>query len=202
MPLQPEEMAAFFDARALTYNDHMQQVLDVPAFYQAVVEAILPTAAPVTILVLGCGTGLELEYIFARAPNALITGIDLSAGMLDQLSERYAAQRYQLTLLQDSYLTRPFPVAAFRYICAVQTLHHLLPEEKSALYACLHASLQPGGIFVEGDYTVSPEEEGVRRSQYLTLRNELPTGIYHIDIPCAEGTECALRCCRGPASSR
>lgn len=187
-----EKMAEFFDVRAMTYDAHMRQVLDVPAFYQAVASSIMPTDAPVTILDLGCGTGLELEYIFARAPRALVTGIDLSAGMLDQLRERFAVYADQLTLIQDSYLTRPFPAAIYQYACAVQTLHHLQPEEKAALFARIHASLQSGGIFIDGDFTVSPEEEKSRRSQYLALQTDLPTGIYHIDIPCAENTECAL----------
>ncbi len=64
---QPEEMGAFFNARAEGYDDHMRKVLDAPAFYGAIAEAVAPTDDPIAVLDLGCGTGLELAGIFARA---------------------------------------------------------------------------------------------------------------------------------------
>lgn len=197
MAAQPEGMEDFFDQRAMTYNTHMAEILDVPTFYQAVANPIAGTSAPVTILDLGCGTGIELAYLFARAPKALITGIDLAERMMALLQQQYAPYTDQLTLIQDSYLDRPFPQEAFNYVCAVQTLHHLLPEEKQALYARIYASLRPGGAFIEGDYTVSLDEEIERRSQYLDFRKDFPTGIYHVDIPCAVESEYALLCAAG-----
>ena len=41
------------------------------------------------VLDLGCGTGLELEYYFRLNSTAMVTGIDLAAGMLQKLKEKF-----------------------------------------------------------------------------------------------------------------
>lgn len=188
----PEEMGAFFDARADDYDDHMRKALDTPAFYGAIADAITPTDDPITILDLGCGTGLELAGIFARAPRARVTGIDVAPRMLDLLRERHANRLQQLTLLQDSYLTRPFPPESFSYVVSAQTLHHLLPADKRRLYARILAALQPRGVYIEGDYVVAPAEEMRLRTQDETREGDLRDGRYHLDIPCSVETQCAL----------
>ena len=79
---KPENMAAFFDARAAGYDDHMRDNIfesdtTFTQFYQALSSPIERTDEPLNILDLGCGTGLEIEALFQRVPNALITGVDL-----------------------------------------------------------------------------------------------------------------------------
>lgn len=188
----PEEMGAFFDARADDYDDHMRKVLDAPAFYGAIADAITPTDDAITILDLGCGTGLELAGIFARAPRARVTGIDLSPRMLELLRERHANRLRQLTLLQGSYLTLPLAPESFAYVVSAQTLHHLLPTDKRRLYARITTALQPRGVYVEGDYVVAPAEEMRLRTQYETREGDLIDGRYHLDIPCSVETQRAL----------
>ncbi|NIM21676.1 MAG: methyltransferase domain-containing protein, partial [Candidatus Latescibacteria bacterium] len=80
---------------------------------------------PLNILDLGCGTGLEFEALFQRAPNALITGVDLSQEMLQLLRLRYGARLSQITLVRDSFLAVPFGTHAYDLIIAVMSVHHL-----------------------------------------------------------------------------
>ena len=61
------------------------------------------------ILDLGCGTGLELEGIFSKAPNAVITCIDLSEKMLSKLTSKYSRFLDQIKPIKGSYLIVPFP---------------------------------------------------------------------------------------------
>lgn len=49
-----------------------------------------------TLLDLGCGTGLELDPIFKRFPDLSVTGVDLSADMLERLARKYAGKRLSL----------------------------------------------------------------------------------------------------------
>ena len=100
-------------------------------FYQAVSSPIEQTDEPLRILDLGCGTGLELEALLQRAPNAAITGVDLAEDMLDQLRARYAAHMDQITLVVDSYLTMPLGTQAYDYVLSTLSMHHVLHDTQA-----------------------------------------------------------------------
>lgn len=191
-----EEMAAFFDRRANSYDDHMRRsVVDFDAFYRQVAEQIERTEEPVTVLDLGCGTGLELAFIFERAPNARVTAVDLSPEMLSQLVEKYDDRREQITVHRSSYLELDLEPASWDHVVSVMTLHHLTRLEKVRLYLALHRGLKPGGSYIEGDYVVSKEEEDERLEGYRRLRLTHPgvaQGSYHIDIPFSVETQLML----------
>ena len=183
----PERMADFFDARSESYEEHMERSVSAfRHFYEAVAEPIAETDETVKILDIGCGTGLELAAIFERAPNALITAIDISQGMLAELRKRYRARLDQLSVTIGSYLEVPFDEEAYDYAVAVMTLHHLLPAGKLELYRRIRRALRPGGAYIEGDWVVSPEEERHYLSRYATRRKQIDPddeGGYHIDVP-------------------
>lgn len=182
----PEEMASFFDTRAEGYEDHMRESFEgtLEAFYERVALPISETTEPVRILDMGCGTGLELEYIFNKAPNALITGIDMSAQMLELLQQKYAVYAAQLRLVQGSYVDIPFQENHYDYAVSVMTMHHLLEEAKLELYQKIWATLKDGGIYIEGDYVVDEDEEQkLLKEYYEKIQHVDPDKQYHIDIP-------------------
>lgn len=192
-----EPMAAFFDARSSSYDAHMRASVDhFEALYDAVARAVVPTEAAIRILDLGCGTGLELPAILERAPNAIITGIDLSREMLAGLRARFPAgletARPTLHLVQGSYLDLPLGRGVYDYAVSVMTLHHLLPAPKRTLYRKLRHALKPRGRYVEGEWIVSPEEETVCLERYRAKARALghdPAGHYHLDIPFSLATQ-------------
>ena len=195
----PEEMAAFFDARAAGYDGYIRDYIfegtTFTLLYQAVSSPIEKTDEPLNILDLGCGTGLEIEALLHRVPNAMITGVDLSESMLERLRKRYAAHMSQITLVTDSYLTMPFGTQAYDHIISAMANHHLLRDTKRELYMKIHAALKPGGKYVEGDSVIPAEME----SQFLAEYHELVTGMppaedgyYHIDVPFSMGTQRSL----------
>jgi tRNA (cmo5U34)-methyltransferase len=193
---QPEKMRDFFDRRSHGYDEHMQQsVVSFGAFYAAVAQAIPCTRAVLQILDIGCGTGLELGPILERAPNAHITGIDLSGEMLARLRAKYEERAVQITLIEGSYLDVPFETARYDYAVSAMTLHHLLPERKGRLYKRVRHALRAGGRYVEGDYTVTKEEEARALAAYrerIEPAGDLGEGMYHVDIPLAMETQHAL----------
>ena len=196
---KPEAMTAFFDLRASGYEDHMRELVfserTFSQFYQAVASPIEKTDAPLNILDLGCGTGLEIEALFQRAPNARITGVDLSPNMLERLCQRYLAQMSQLTLIADSYLALPFGVQVYDYILAAMTVHHVLHDTKRSLYRKIHAALKPGGKYIEGDSVVPTEKEHEFLAEYHQQIAGLPPahdGYYHIDVPFSIDTQRSL----------
>jgi ubiquinone/menaquinone biosynthesis C-methylase UbiE len=88
----PEEMKSFFDYRVERYDEHMaESVEEYLAFYRQIAVPFHETDEPIEILDLGAGTGIELEFIFAKAPNARVTAVDLSEAMLNKLIKKYEA---------------------------------------------------------------------------------------------------------------
>lgn len=196
---KPEAMSAFFDLRALGYDKHMRENVfsdtTFSQFYQAVSVPIEKTDAPLAILDLGCGTGLELELLLQRAPNARITGVDLSLNMLERLRERYLDYMGQITLVVDSYLTLPFGMQAYDYILSAMTVHHVLHDTKCSLYRKIHAALKPGGKYIEGDSVTTAEMEHKFLAEHRQQIADMPPvhdGHYHIDMPFSIDTQRSL----------
>jgi len=192
----PEEMSQFFDTRADTYDAHMRSnIAGFQDLYQAVAAPIAETREPVSLLVPGCGTGIELEFIFKRAPNAVVTCVDLSANMLEQLKKKYESRSGQLEVVQASYLTLQLEPSAYDYVVAVMTFHHLLHDTKRQLYRRIHGALKPGGKYIEGDYVVPIERERELLQTYFSQAGELglqEDGSHHIDIPFSIQTQVEL----------
>ena len=201
-----ELMAEFFDRRVDGYEEHVREILPgFDGFYSSVAGQIPATGEPLSILDLGCGTGLELDFIFARAPNAVIIAVDLSSEMLAKLkAELERARRgHQVKIVQGSYLTIPFPAGGFDYAVSVQTMHHFTPDVKMGLYTRIAHALKAGGMYIEGDYVVPPDEERSLLARYAetvkSLRangtigeGELVDGKYHIDIPLSVQSQVAI----------
>ena len=183
--MELEEMTAFFTSRLDLYDEHMlREVPGCRAGY-ARMAALLPEGTA-RLLDLGCGTGLELEPIFARFPALRVTGVDLTAAMLDRLRVKFPDR--DLTLIRGSYVGMDFGRERYDAAVSFETLHHLEPEEKGALYRRVWEALTPEGVYVECDYiAATAEEEAALRAEHRRLRMEAGAGgdtLYHFDIPC------------------
>ncbi len=193
MANMPEEMRIFFDARVEDYDENMAaSIEDYATFYSKVSVPFPYTDKPIEVLDLGAGTGIEIEFIFAKAPNTRITAVDLSASMLKKLVEKYESHCYQIRTIVGSYLTMQLEPNTFDFVVSVMSLHHLVPAEKTSLYIKIRKALIPTGAYVEGDYIVSVEEESRLLKEYQALKEEytIPEkGLYHIDIPFSEKTQ-------------
>ena len=128
-----EELPEFFNSTADIWDQKFGAKPDDP-FYQAVALQIPQTDEPIEILDLGCGTGIQLAFVFERAPNAKVTAIDRAPNMLKQLSVKFANKTEQLRLQQGSLLELVFGDYAYDYAISTLTMHHFLPEWKVAIY--------------------------------------------------------------------
>lgn len=203
---RPEEMAEFFNQRSNGYDQHMEEnVAGFGDFYHQVAKPLPETKQELRILDLGCGTGLELEGVFQRAPNAQITAVDLSPGMLAELERKYSSRLGQIELIQGSYLDLDLPGERFDFVISVMSLHHLLPEIKLALYGSIFTTLKIGGSYIEGDYLVSEPkmlELRERYHQWLAHSPHSDPGEYHLDIPLTVSLQQELLKTAGFADSR
>ena len=180
-----EKMDAFFEARLMGYDDHMlTEIEGAQEFYPATAE-YLPRQAGASVLDLGCGTGLELEYYFRLNPSAKVTGIDLSQGMLEALEKKFSGR--QITLIQGSYFDVPLGENCFDGAVSVESLHHFTREAKTELYRKLRNALKEGASFILTDYFAcdqADEDHWYRELLRLKAEYGIPEdGFYHYDTP-------------------
>jgi ubiquinone/menaquinone biosynthesis C-methylase UbiE len=146
-----------------------------------------PTGRPLRILDLGCGTGIELAPVFERFPDAVVTGIDVSPGMLQRLKDKYPREKGQIRLVCASYMDVDLGERCYDYVISVMTAHHFLPEEKLGLYKRIRAALTKGGAYIEADWMVPPEKMQQHLAEFYAKRASLDAsgllGLHHIDIP-------------------
>jgi len=180
-----EKMDAFFEARLAGYDDHMLTEIEGAAEFYPFTAACLPPQPGAEVLDLGCGTGLELEYYFARNPGARVTGVDLSAGMLNALREKFRDKA--LTLIRGSYFTEDLGCERFDAAVSLESLHHFTMEEKIALYRRLYAALKENGYFILTDYFAHEDAfEEFCRTELNRLKAEQGISdneFYHYDTP-------------------
>lgn len=180
-----EPMDLFFDRRLKEYDAHQLHEIESAQEFYPFTAAQLPRTPGARVLDLGCGTGLELEYYFAQNPTARVTGIDLAAGMLQALREKFPGR--DLQLIRGSYLEVPLGAGIYDAAVSVESLHHFTKAEKVPLYRRVLAALKPGGYFLLTDYFAASDlEEEHFRAELLRLRaaENVPDGILcHFDTP-------------------
>lgn len=187
-----EEMSAFFTKRVEGYDEHMIANIEGMAEAYAQVAALLPEGTH-TLLDLGCGTGLELEGIFARFSQASVTGIDLTQAMLDALAQKYAGRN--LHLICGSYFDVDFGTARYSAAVSVESLHHFTHDEKRGLYQRVCRALASGGRYIEADYiaaTQAEEDMHFARRDALLAEMGRPDGFFHYDTPCTADNQLRL----------
>lgn len=183
--LMLEKMDEFFDSRLDVYEEHMLSDIEGAGEFYPFTAEQLPMQSGARVLDLGCGTGLELKYYFARNPRASVVGIDLASGMLKKLESDLA--EYDITTVCASYFDHPLGEECFDGIVSVESLHHFTAEEKLPLYKKVYSALKPGSSFILTDYfSITDEEEKKHRSDLLELKKkeEIDDGeFYHFDTP-------------------
>ena len=188
-----ETMRDFFDARSEGYDAHMQNSVEsFFAFYKQIGSAISQTDQPLSVLDLGCGTGLELEGILDVAPNVEITGIDVSPEMLRELQSKFRGRTERIVPIAASYLKYPFEANTYDYIFSVMTMHHLTREQKHAVYSRIRKALAPDGRYIEGDWIISKEEEAKNEIEYEQRSENAKwhsEAQYHVDLPLSTETQ-------------
>lgn len=181
-----EEMAGFFSSRLDGYEQHMAIW---EKSYQTFAGLLPETSRH--ILDLGCGTGLELDRIWARFPQIEVTGVDLCRDMLDVLQKKHPDKH--LTTVCMDYFQYELGVGKWDAVISFESLHHFLPGRKEKLYERIARSLKDGGVFLLADYTACcEEEEELLRGVCLERREKwgIPAEHYvHFDIPLTVGHE-------------
>lgn len=178
-----EKMDEFFNSRADNYELVHLGHTDGGRKGKEIISKYIPINAK-SLLDLGCGTGLELEYIFEKFPEINVTGIDMSQKMLDVIQKKFIDKN--ISLIKDNFLNVDLGQEKFDVAISVMAMHHFNYEEKYKLYSNIFKSLKSEGSYIECDYIVkTQDEEDFYYSELQKIKKEqsLSDMLYHYDIP-------------------
>lgn len=142
-----EYVAKLFDEYADRFDAHLQQQLgyNTPRVLAQALEHVAAaqgkTLEGLSVLDLGCGTGLGIEALPHRA--AFAVGVDLSAKMLAKAQEK---SLYQETAVQDIVEYMRATPHRFDLVLTADVLVYI--GNLDPVFAAAHQVLKPGGWFV------------------------------------------------------
>lgn len=118
-----------------------------------------PSSSQAQIVVVGCGTGYELQYLSTLFPSAKITAIDPAENMLKQAQDYLALQhdpsqpRAEIEYIHaDSSVLEQFP-ETFDVAISILVSHFVAHSAKQSFFQHMASSLKPQGICLSYDLT-------------------------------------------------
>ncbi|MGM0640666.1 MAG: class I SAM-dependent methyltransferase [Thermotogota bacterium] len=178
-----ENMEQFFDNRVDSYDEYMKKnVDDYNNYYSKFGEYLYKSLEKkeIKILNLGAGTGIELKVLLEYFPEAEITALDISEKMLKKLKRKFKS--YKISTIKDSYLNLDKYGDKFDCIISSMTMHHYFGNKKAKIFQSIHKSLNPNGLYIEGDYfSKTEEEQDFLIKEFLDKKISEVEG--HFDIP-------------------
>jgi demethylmenaquinone methyltransferase/2-methoxy-6-polyprenyl-1,4-benzoquinol methylase len=168
-----EQVAKMFDSISGGY-DNLNRVISfgIDIKWRKKVLKIVSETNPKTILDIATGTG-DLAIMMAVIPNADITGIDISGGMLEvgrnKIQQKNLDNKIKLILADSEAM--PFAENTFDAITVgfgIRNFEHL----ETGLAEILRV-LKPGGVFVILETSV-PEKFPFRQGYSFYTKNILP----------------------------
>jgi tRNA (cmo5U34)-methyltransferase len=161
-------------------------------FYDEI-EQLLNTCKPKSnILILGCGTGLEIERIKFQTN---VTAIDISPEMICELQKKEFNKGVNLETICVSILEYDFGEEKYDIVLTCYTLHHFNSIQKQDIYNRVYQCLKKNGILINGDTMSKSEDEENQRmndAEKVYKAESLPFGSLHIDVPLTFKNEVSL----------
>lgn len=178
-----ESIEYHFDQCASNYDQSVLLDLAKKEIYDEIERQMISCKSPKHILVLGCGTGLEIERM---KQAATVTAIDISGEMLKKLQQKTLSESIKLRTIHNSFLNVIFTNDKFDLILSTFSLHYINREQKYKLYERIYRWLKPTGCFINCDLIAKD------KALELSLQNEAATiylskkktfGTLHIETP-------------------
>lgn len=192
MGLEVDNMDVHFNKCASDYDRHFYEDLGMCEFYDEIEKQIIACGKPKNILVLGCGTGLEIQRI---KHSAVVTAIDISPGMLEELEKKELYSQVTLNTICNSYFDVPFTENSYDLVLSTYSFHHFTSQQKTQLYRKIYNCLKVNAYFINGDTVCRDKDTEIsilNNAEEFYQRRQLPFGSLHIDIPLALDTELYL----------
>ena len=153
-----ENMNQWDEETSATFIDYGRYMVPERERQMAIMVALLPARAPLTVLELCCGEGLLADEILRARPEAIVHGYDGSARMLAAAAERaaWAGGRFrpqEFDLGSPAWRQPDFQPDA---VVSSLAIHHLDGPGKAVLYRDLFQLMAPGGQLLIADLIEAP----------------------------------------------
>jgi len=178
-----KKMKEFFDDEAVEHDDLFVKKMGMTEFYDEVEKVLNNCEYKDSVLVLGCGSGLEIERL--KFPCNVV-GVDLSDKMLEVLEKKKLYDGVNLKTVCGSFLDLDFEEEKYDIVLSCYAMHHFNSEQKQSLYSKVYRCLKKNGVFVNGDtIAVNRKEEDkyMAEAEQMYKNENMPFASLHVDVP-------------------
>jgi predicted TPR repeat methyltransferase len=176
-------MEDHFNEQAAKHDELFVGKMGMTEFYDEIERQIENCNNKKNILVLGCGTGLEIERIKC---NTNVTAIDIAEKMLVELKKKSLYKNLSLTTLCGSLLDLDFGNHSYDLVLSCYVMHHFNEEQKINIYKKIYNCLTDTGVFINGDSmekNYDDEQLRYKEVEKIYIESNLPFASLHIDAP-------------------
>jgi tRNA (cmo5U34)-methyltransferase len=114
--------------------------------------------APRRFIDLGAGDGAMTELVLSLYPDAEAILVDFSEPMLEGVARRLEGRHGSWQVVRADLSTPSWrasvPAVGYDAVVSALAIHHLPTQRKVALFGELYELLEPGGTFINMDYTL------------------------------------------------
>lgn len=156
-----------FNEAAAEYDNQRRKLIPrYDDFYGTAVNNLCLDTEEPAILDLGAGTGLFSQLVLDKYPNAKIDLVDLSEKML-AIAEKRFIDNPDVHIITVDY-TSYTPKKKYDAVVSSLSIHHLTDRDKIKLYNSIYEWLNPGGLFINAEQILGPNEitEQIYRDQW------------------------------------
>ena len=110
--------------------------------------------APLRVLDVGSGHGVFAAAVLDAFPNASAIGLDLSAAMIEEGSQRMARFGDRFAYFEGDFADGSLPeglAGPFDLTVSSRAIHHITPDAKRRLFTLIYQRTAPGGCFFDLD---------------------------------------------------
>lgn len=158
------------------YDQHIRKLIPGYEVIHLQVDAILQSMLPPNahILIVGCGTGYELEYLLKRHPNWKFTAVDPSLTMLQKAQKQVEllGKSSQVTFVHGE--TSALPVEnCFDAALSILVAHFIEDEIKPVFFKDIYDRLKEKAVLLTYDLMTCVNPQQLQALRYLCLAQGL-----------------------------
>jgi len=158
------------------YDQHIRKLIPGYEVIHLQVDAILQSVLPPNahILIVGCGTGYELEYLLKRHPDWKFTAVDPSLTMLQKAQEQVEllGKSSQVTFIHGETSALPLE-SYFDAALSILVAHFIADEIKPVFFKDIYDRLKEKAVLLTYDLMTCVNAQQLKALRYLCLAQGL-----------------------------
>ncbi|MCU4528572.1 methyltransferase domain-containing protein [Acinetobacter sp. P1(2023)] len=158
------------------YDQHIRKLIPGYEVIHLQVDAILQSMLPPNahILIVGCGTGYELEYLLKRHPDWKFTAVDPSLTMLQKAQKQVEllGKSSQVTFVHGETSALPLE-NCFDAALSILVAHFISDEIKPVFFKNIYDRLKEKAVLLTYDLMTCVNPQQLQALRYLCLAQGL-----------------------------